>query len=520
MYRKKAFFVFLLILATTSAAFANVRLPALMSDNMVLQQEAKVPIWGWAEPGEQVTVKGGWKWFSRSTKADKDGKWMVEIDTPKAGGPYEITVNGKNEAITIKNILIGEVWLCSGQSNMEMTISSRGGIVNHIEEIAAANFPQIRTFKVKLKVARQSQDDCVGSWIICSPKTAGDFSAVAYFFARKLHKELNVPIGLIHSSNGGTSAKVWTGKDVLESDPDFRVFLEEYEKYVAGYPQAREKYMQKLEAWKKAVEKAAAKGKKAPRKPGPPRSTMHRKLVPSGLYNGMIAPLMPFGIKGAIWYQGESDRNQAYLYRKLFPAMIKNWRNDWGQGNFPFYYVQIAPFDYTSWDKTKEPAVAELREAQFMAMSVTNTGMAVTMDIGNVNDIHPKNKQDVGKRLALWALAKTYGREQIVYSGPIYKSMKIEGDKIRLFFDYVDGGLVSKGGQLTHFTIAGKDKEFIKAKASIDGDTIVVTSDKIDDPQAVRYAFSNAAVPNLFNAAGLPASPFRTDDWPGVTAKK
>jgi sialate O-acetylesterase len=306
----------------------------------------------------------------------------------------------------------------------------------------------------------------------CSPGTVGPFSATAYFFGREIHNTLKIPIGLIHASAGGSVIETWCSKEVLESDPDFLPIFD----YGVNY---------------------------------------HRMSV-SGLYNGMIAPIIPFGIRGALWYQGESNSVNAYTYRKMFPAMIRGWRKEWGQGTFPFYFAQISP-----WSGYGENSIsAELREAQLLTLATANTGMAVTTDVEDVNEIHPINKQVVGKRLALWALAKTYGQKDIVCSGPLYKSMKVEGDKIRLFFDYVGGGLTSKGGTLTEFTIAAADQKFVPAKAVIEGDTILVSGEQVKEPVAVRFGWGNAAVPNLFNNADLPASPFRTDDWPLVTMDK
>jgi len=503
------------VLVFAAPGFADVKLPSVISDNMVIQQGMKVPIRGWAEPGERISIGADWQSLGWYATADKNGKWMVKIDPPKkAGGPYEMTISGKNK-ITIKNVLAGEVWIASGQSNMEMSVGRfRGfktGVNNYKQEIASANYPNIRLFTVEKNVADTPQKDCRGRWSVCTPKTIAGFSATAYFFGRQLHNHLNVPVGLIQTCWGGTPAEAWTSHDVLAADPEFRPITDRFKQAWSNHLRSMEDYTRKLTDWLSMAKQASRMGKHIPDEPHKPRSPRGSKS-PSSLYNAMIAPLIPYGIRGAIWYQGESNVSRAYQYRKLFPAMIKNWRRDWGQGNFPFYYVQIAPFRYR-----EQFAGAELREAQFMTLSVPNTGMAVTMDIGNVNNIHPTNKQDVGKRLALWALAKTYGDKGIVYSGPIYKSMKVEGDKIRLFFDCVGGGLIAEGGELTHFTIAGKDKKFFTAKAVIDSNTIVVSNDKVKRPVAVRFAWSNTAVPNLFNKEGLPASSFRTDNWPGVT---
>ena len=503
--------IIILLLVIAGAAVADIKLPAIIGDNMVLQQGGKVPIWGWADPGEEVTAGVSWNNMKWAVKADKDGKWSFRINPPKAGGPYEMTLTGKN-TITIKNILVGEVWVCSGQSNMQMTVQSSN---NAQQEIADAGYPKIRLFSVKRTVAETPQSDCEGNWSECSPRTVPDFSAVAYFFGRELHKQLNVPVGLIHTSWGGTPAESWTRREVLEADADFVPIVKRYDDAVAKYPQAMKEYEQKLAEWKEAVEKAKAEGKDQPRRPGEPFGPGNPN-APAGLYNAMIAPLIPYGIQGAIWYQGESNAGRAYQYRTLFPAMIKNWRDDWGQGQFSFLFVQLANFMQTKPEPT-ESAWAELREAQSMTLALPNTGMVVIIDIGDAVDIHPKNKQDVGKRLALWALADTYGKK-LVYSGPIYKSMNVDCSSIILSFNHVGGGLVAKGGaELKGFSIAGKDRKFVWADAKIDGDKVIVSSEKVDMPVAVRYAWADNPVCNFYNQEDLPASPFRTDEWPGVT---
>jgi sialate O-acetylesterase len=508
---KPTLLVLILVLVGVGAAVADIKLPAIIGDNMVLQQGGKVAIWGWAEPGEEVMVGVSWRSMKWAVKADKDGKWSFRLNPPKGDGPFEMTFSGKN-SITIRNILVGEVWVCSGQSNMQWAVNSSA---NAEQEIADANYPKIRLFSVKRTVAEKPQPDCEGSWTECSPKTVPDFSAVAYFFGRELHKQLKVPVGLIHTSWGGTPAESWTKREVLESDADFAPILKRYDDAVANYPQAKKEYEQKLAEWKQAAEKAKAEGTNPPGRPGEPFGPGHYQS-PSGLYNAMIAPLVPYGIQGAIWYQGESNAGRAYQYRELFPAMIENWRDDWGVGQFSFLFVQLANFMKTK-PEPDESSWAELREAQLMTLAVPKTGMAVIIDIGDANDIHPKNKQDVGKRLALWALAQQYGKK-LVYSGPIYKSMKIDGSKVILSFDHVGGGLVAKGEeQLKGFAIAGADRKFVWADAKIQGDTVVVSSDKVPEPAAVRYAWADNPVCNLYNKEDLPASLFRTDDWPGVT---
>jgi len=503
--------ILMLLLSGASATLADIKLPAVIGDNMVLQQGGKVSIWGWAEPGEEVTVGVSWHSMKWAVTADEDGKWSFQMNAPKAGGPYEMTLTAKN-SITIKNILVGEVWVGSGQSNMQWTVSNSA---NAEQEIAEANYPKIRLFYVTRKVAETPQSDCEGSWVECSPETVPGFSAVAYYFGRHLHKELDVPVGLIHTSWGGTPAEAWTRREVLEANPDAMPILKRYADAVAKYPQAMEEYEQKLAEWKEAVAKAKSEGKNAPRRPREPFGPGNPHS-PAGLYNAMISPLIPYGIQGAIWYQGESNAGRAYQYRTLFPDMIENWRKDWGCGEFPFLFVQLANFMKTK-PEPDESAWAELREAQLMTLKLPNTGMAVIIDIGEADDIHPKNKQDVGKRLALWALAETYGKK-LVYSGPIYKSMKVDGSSIVLSFDHVGGGLTAKDDeQLKGFAIAGADKKFVWADAQIDGDTVVVSSEKVSEPAAVRYAWADNPVCNLYNAEDLPASPFRTDKWPGVT---
>lgn len=470
--RMKIYYILIVFLFSGCLFGEDIKLPAIIDDNMVLQQQFETPIWGWAKPGTKILIQPEWTKKKYKVKTNNEGRWIIEIKTPKAGGPYHIKIN----EITLKNVMIGEVWLCSGQSNMQWTLSNSK---NAEYEIEHTKYPDIRLFYVARQFADNPKIDCYGKWSECNPKSAKTFSAVAYFFGRQLYNELNLPIGLIHSSWGGTPAEAWTRREVLKSDSDLQVYLERFQD---------------------KIENA---------KPGQlPRD----KNSPSSLYNAMIAPLIPYGIKGAIWYQGEANRKEARLYEKVFPAMIKNWRDDWGQGQFPFYFVQIAPFDYET------PIVgAALRDAQRKTMALPNTGMAVTLDIGNPDNIHPKNKQDVGKRLALWALAKDYGQENMVFSGPLYKSKEVENNKIRIHFDYVDGGLVKKGEKLNNFEIAGTNLDFHNAQAKIDGNSIVVFAEQVEKPAHVRYAFHNVVEPHLFNKAGLPASSFRTDDSPIIT---
>ncbi len=492
---------------------ADVRLPAVFTDNAVLQRDIPVPVWGWADQGEQVTVKIGDQ--SKTTTPDaKTGKWIVKLDPMPIDGPHTLTVSGKN-TITLKNVLVGEVWICSGQSNMQMSV---GGVRGAKEEIAAANYPKIRLISVPTRGSAAPQDDFNGRWVECSPQTVGGFSAAGYFFGRELFKNLDVPIGLIHCSYGGSSCETWVNRSALEAEPSMKPMLDRYDRELASYSEAAAKanYEKQLAKWKKAVADAKSAGKQAPKPPGRPSDPRTNNQFPANLYNCMLHPVLPYGIRGAIWYQGETNAGRAYQYRTLFPLLIKSWRAEWQEGEFPFYFVQLANF-MAAKPEPSESAWAEFREAQSMTLKVPATGQAVIIDIGEAADIHPKNKQDVGKRLALWALAKTYGKD-VVYSGPIYKSCEIQGDKVVLSFDSIGGGLVAKGGdQLKGFAIAGSDKKFVWADARIDGDKVIVSSPKVTSPVAVRYAWADNPECNLCNKADLPASPFRTDDWPGVT---
>jgi sialate O-acetylesterase len=499
------------ILILSGVLSADVRLPSVIGDNMVLQQGMEAPIWGWADPCEKVVIKFGVSSVAWSGVADANGNWMIKIKSGPAGGPYEMTVEGKN-TITVKNILVGEVWVCSGQSNMEFPLNRA---VNGGQEVNQADFPQIRLFTVGKKVSYTPMKNCKGIWTICSPRTAAGFSAVGYFFGRELFKQLDVPIGLIHTSWGGTPAEAWMSSEYLENDENFKPILRRYEETAANYPELYRKYLSSRDRYRRLAAKMRAEGKAVPPEPEAPVGPNH-PYSPTGLYNGMILPIVPYGIRGAIWYQGESNAGRAYQYRTLFPAMIKNWRQVWGEGDFPFLYVQLANWRAVRPEPTQSDW-AELREAQLMTLSAPNTGMAVTIDIGEANDIHPTNKQDVGRRLALWALAKTYSKD-IEYSGPLYKLMAVEGNEAILHFDHVGGGLVAGGGgPLKGFAIAGPDKKFVWADADIKGDTVVVSSDKVTEPVAVRYGWADNPVCSLYNKEGLPASPFRTDNWPGVT---
>jgi sialate O-acetylesterase len=492
---------------------AEVKLPSLLSDGLVLQQGMKVNIWGTADPGERVTVTLGNQ--QASGGADSVGQWKVKLGPLNAGGPFTMTIAGKN-TITLRDVLVGEVWVCSGQSNMEMPVGTNaqgwtGNVNNYQDEMARADYPMLRLFTVQKAVAGKPQRDVNGYWVAARPQTVGEFSAVGYFFGRELLKVLNVPIGMIHSSWGGTPAESWTSRGTLESDPDFASILDSATKLLSPYPKVFQDFEQQLGLWRQDSDKAESDGAPVPTAPPAPDDPRRNPWRPAGLFNAMLMPLTPYAIRGAIWYQGESNASRAAQYRKLFPAMIRDWRRVWEEGDFPFLFVQLAnwsvPQPGSDWP--------ELREAQLMTLSLPKTGMAVSIDIGDASDIHPKNKQDVGYRLALAAQAIAYGRD-VIYSGPIYESMAVEGEKVRLRFKYVYGGLMAKNSpsqNVSGFEIAGDDHKFVAAEAKIDGDTVVVRSEKAPHPVAVRYAWAMNPYCNLYNRAGLPASPFRTDDW-------
>lgn len=494
-----------------AGAPATVTTPSIFGDHMVLQQGKSLPVWGKADPGETVVVTLGKR--SQSATACAEGRWMVELPKMKAGGPYELKIEGKDNALVFKDVLVGEVWLGSGQSNMQWPVNRSA---NAEQEIAAANYPEIRLFSVTRTVALTPQEDSEGAWVVCSPETIPEFSAVLYFFGRELHKQLKgVPMGLVHTSWGGTPAESWTSRSMLESDPELTGFVQAWDKHLAEYPEAKAAYDTAMQEWEAAAKQAEEANTEKPPKPEAPRGPDH-PWVASGLYNAMIAPLVPYAIQGAVWYQGESNANRAYQYRKLFPAMINDWRNAWGQGPFSFYFVQLANFT----DVLPDPGDsqwAELREAQTMTLSLKNTGMAVIIDIGEAKDIHPQNKQDVGKRLALNALAKDYGKD-VAWSGPMYHTMRVWKGKATLGFTHTHGGLTTRDGEsLKGFAIAGEDRRFVWADAVIKGKRVVVSSPEVPHPVAVRYAWADNPECNLVNGKGLPASPFRTDQWPGIT---
>ena len=657
--------------AQNNLAKNKLMLPSIFSDNMVLQQKAETPFWGKGIPNQEIQIEASWG-ASANAYVTKDSLWITKIKTPKAGGPYNVTVKSDNTVIQYKNVLIGEVWLCSGQSNMEMPLEGwypYAPVKNSAEEIKNANYPAIRLFTVKRAVSNKPEFNCTGNWVECDSTTAATFSATAYFFGRKLYKELKIPIGLIHSSWGGTPIEAWTSAGYLRSVGRYDTTLnkladsngeiQKQMKWIKSHPVIDVSKINLKDRWKNLEFDDAScpepnfddsnwKLMKLPtlwesaeigtfdgvvwfrKKIEIPKDWLHKNLVvdlgpiddmdrtyvngklvgaveeegyyqkeriynipekinndsiitiavrvvdiqggggiygnknkmkiypegetasislagnwkylpvaellnmkfyvygtkgeefysrpktsvditayePITLYNAMISPIIPYGIKGAIWYQGEANTGEPKFYATLLPLMIKNWRDNWNEGDFPFYLVQIAPYNYGDAIKSEV-----LRESQLKTLSVPNTGMAVTLDIGEANNIHPADKQDVGKRLALWALAKNYNKK-VVYSGPLYKSMRVDGNKVIISFDYADGGLVLNHIEgVNNFLIAGQDHKFVKADVKIDGKQLIVSNPEISNPAAVRYAWTNTAQGTLFNKAGLPASSFRTDDW-------
>ncbi|WP_207495811.1 sialate O-acetylesterase [Aridibaculum aurantiacum] len=456
-------FILLLSVFVSMMAHANVRLPNIISSNMVLQQSSNVRLWGWAEPGEMIYITTSWNNKTDSVKGDGHAKWQIKLPTPKAGGPYTITLKGQN-TIVLENVLVGEVWVCSGQSNMEMNYY--WGLPQMKEDIPVAANPNLRFFHIARKSAEAPQENSEGAWMASDTNNVKWFSAVAYYFGKKLYAEMNVPIGLVHASWGGIPAEAFTPAEIVNSN--------------------------------ERLKSAAAKQEPKPWWP----------VTPGLAYNAMIAPLTNYNIAGAIWYQGESNTGTARTYKELFSAMIQSWRNKWNN-EFPFYYVQLAPHAYGN-----RNIAALLREAQQQTLSVPKTGMVVTTDLAHdTADIHPIKKRDVGYRLANLALHLTYVTDTTDANSPMYSSMQINKNKVTLHFQHAQYGLQQQGKVITGFSIAGADKVFYPAEAAIKGNTIVVTNKTVAQPVAVRYAFSNTAIGNVFNKIGLPLAPFRTDDW-------
>jgi len=453
---------------------AQIKVNPLFSDDMILQRNSEVAIWGKADANQKISIQSSWDKKKTNTQSDADGNWSVKIETPEAGGPYNINIKSSNSAVKLSNVLIGEVWIASGQSNMQMTLNgyTHEPVLGSLDMIANANNSNIRLFTFKRVTSKDPIRDVKGKWLVSNSENAAVFSAIGYSFAKYLNKVLDVPIGIINTSWGGTPAEAWTDSKTL------------------------------VDNFKKSEIKNYREGKP-------------KNHDPSALFNGMINPLIPFKIRGALWYQGESNVRRANNYTKLMNVMIEGWRREWNQGSFPFYFVQIAPFRYSGSDNSES---AYLREAQLKTMLQTkNSGMAVTLDIGNEFSIHPDKKIIIGKRLAYWALAKDYKIKGIPFSGPVYKSIEIKEDKAIVDFDYAESGFIFLNSKINGFEIAGEDKVFYPASVKVmygkKNSTLTISSDKVKEPVAVRYGWKNYLKGDLYNTQGLPASSFRSDNW-------
>ncbi|MCC9605815.1 9-O-acetylesterase [Blastopirellula sp. JC732] len=502
-----------LVAFSATPAAAEIRLPGFFGDHMVLQQEMPLPVWGWADPGQQVTVTlGGNK---ATATADAKGNWKVELPAMKAGGgPQKLTATSGDQTVTLSDILLGEVWLCSGQSNMEWTVQSS---TNAGAEIAAANYPEIRQIKFNHLTSAAPQNDVSGTWQICSPQTAGGFTACGYFMARTLYKELNVPVGLINSSWGGTRIEPWTPPVGFAGVDELKDLSSMVQRRTPGTPEntaLTKGHMAAVEKWLADAKAKEAAGQPIPASPAAPDDLQPHVGAgdPTAIYNSMIHPLIGLPFRGAIWYQGESNHGEGMLYKHKMDALITGWRKIWNMGDFPFFYVQIAPYMYGD----EKPEVLPIFwEAQAAALDIPNTGMVVINDVATLNDIHPPKKQEVGLRLANLALRDVYDKQDVVADGPTFKELKQEKGALRVVFDNVAGGLKSRDDQpLTDFEVIGVDSGWVKADARIDGDSVILTSKEIDQPVAMRFAWNKAAEPNLVNSAGLPTSAFRAGEVP------
>jgi len=504
---------------------ADVRLPALFADHAILQRDHPLPVWGWAAPGEKVGVKFGVE--AAETTAGKDGRWQVTLKPqPVSKTPLTLAVAGKN-TITVKDVLLGDVWLCGGQSNMEWGL----GGCDAPDDIKSADLPLVRHFGVELHFATTPQTDVKGRWSVCSPQSAPGFTAVGFYFARRVHKETGVPIGLLRSSVGGTNIELWMGQDTLMNTPALATYGKQMRDSLAAYQKDLVAALPAVEEWITKSREELKAGRPVPLPPAIPDFPFGEKAFRPRcitLHNGMIAPLVPFALRGVLWYQGENNAGSAseglqYIEKKR--AMLTDWRKWFGDPDLPFYFVQLAAWQKPSDAPAGGDGWAHIRDAQRKCLTIPHTGMAVATDVGDADDIHPKNKADVGDRLARWALANEYGKK-VVPSGPLFRQLKIDGSKAVVEFDHVGAGLMTgrkdgrktaeevKDAKLARFAIAGKDRKWVWAEAKIVGDTVVCTHPDVPNPAAVRYAFTmNPLGANLYNRDGLPASPFRTDDW-------
>ncbi len=507
-----------LLAALAFSARAEIKLPAIIGDNMVLQQKQANPIWGWDTPGTEVTVTFAGQ--TKTAKAGADGKWTVKLDAvPANAQPATIGIKGTNTR-ELKNVLVGEVWICSGQSNMQWSVNASW---DADLEIATAKYPNIRLISVPQVGTQEPQQDFKGQWVECSPQTVGPFSAVGYFYGRVLHRMLDVPVGLINNAWGGSAAEAWVRRDELQKDARFKGLMENTVKTEAAMnsEKAKKDYEVALAKWKTQADEAKKAGQAIPRQPSSPQSWLTGNARPGNIYNGVLLPTIGYGIKGAIWYQGESNAGRAYEYGSLFPFMIEHWRKEWKQGDFPFYWVQLADF-MAEVPTPGDSAWAELRESQTKTQNaIKNGGQAVIIDLGEANDIHPKNKRDVAERLARLALAKDYGFK-LPYRSPEYKSVAIEGNKAVVTLDTFGSTLRTVDvSEVKGFAVCGEDKKWVLATAKIVGrDKVEVTAAEVAKPVAVRYAWANNPVCNLLSIEGLPVTPFRTDDFPMTTKPK
>jgi sialate O-acetylesterase len=507
MKRTPCLLAVLLSLALVTAAEAGIRLPAIVGHHMVLQRDLANPIWGWSDPGAAVSVSIAGQ--THQATAGEDGKWRVVLD-PMAGSSHamRMTIASGGDTIVLSNIVVGEVWICSGQSNMQWSVAQS---YDPDLETATANFPNIRLISVPQVGTQEKQDDFNGRWEICTPETVGDFSAVGYFFGRQLHQTLGVPIGLIDNAWGGSAAEAWVSRETMEADARFANVMAQWKQTEATYDHEKA-----MEAWRAKAEEAKAAGQPAPRAPS---DLLRGNARPGNIWAGVLHPTIGYGIRGTIWYQGESNAARAYQYHDLFSLMISEWRKAWGIGDFPFYWVQLADFKA----EKAEPGDsdwAELREAQTQTLALPNTGQAVIYDIGEGRDIHPRDKQNVAKRLARLALAKDYGIA-VEHLSPTYRSMEAKDGKVVLTFENVGaGGLYAfDTEEVVGFAVAGEDKTWHWATGRVVApDKVEISSEAVTAPVAARYAWADNPVANLRSRLGLPVVPFRTDDWPGITA--
>jgi len=508
---KKTVLSIAILVGALQFASADVKLPAIISDRMVVQQDVLIPIWGWADPGEQVTVELGGQ--VKTTVADAKGKWMVKLPKLKAAEGLTLVVKGKNK-LSVNDVLVGEVWICSGQSNMAMTVNR---CKDFDKEKAEAKFPQLRMFTLERSSKAEPQEDCKGRWELTTPENIAFFSATAYFFGREIHQQMKVPVGLINTSWGGTSIEAWTSMEAQSKLKEYGAISESWVKLTEKpYDEkaAMAQYNKQMEARKESVKKAKAAGKAAPRAPQKPTDPRLNQNYPANLYNGMIAPLVPYAVRGGIWYQGENNANKSFanIYALQMETMVKDWRTRFGL-DFPFAWVQLPDFRAPQKDVVEPSGWVTVREEMLNALKIPKTGMAITLGLGEETDIHPKNKQDVGKRLAMWALADVYKQKGVASSGPLPASDKVKGSEVVISFKHTDGGLKAQGNELRGFAIAGEDKVWKWGQARIEGDKVIVSHPDIKKPVAVRYAWAANPVFSLYNGAGIPATPFRTDDW-------